>query len=60
MQIVPVAVREGFGIANNGKVKEEGDVAGASGFCLRHRAGAPECCYDVRGAMGRGKVQVLE
>lgn len=33
-------VREGLGMASNGKAKEEGDVAGASGFCPRHRAGS--------------------
>lgn len=40
MQTGPGMVREGLGMASNGKVKEEGDAVGATGFCPRHRAGS--------------------
>lgn len=40
MQIGPGMMSEGLGMASNGKVKEEGDVAGATDFCPQHRTGS--------------------
>ena len=40
MQTGAGMAREGVGTASNGKEKEEGDIAGAAGFCPRHGAGS--------------------
>lgn len=54
------ALRKGLGMASNRKVEEGGDVAAASVFYPRHRAGSSWMQFWQKSCNGERKVQVLE